>query len=67
MKFKRLAAVILSAVTAFGAIGCTQTSSQSEPVVEENRENSSSENGDGTRTIIDQVGKMCIRDRMEAV
>ena len=41
MKFKRLAAVIISAVTAFGAIGCSQTSSQSEPVAEENGENSS--------------------------
>ena len=38
MKFKRLAAVIISAVTAFGAIGCSQTSSQSEPAAEENEE-----------------------------
>ena len=68
MKFKRLAAVIISAVTAFGAIGCSQTSSQSEPAAEENGENSSSENSDGTRTIIDQVGnEVVLPEKIERV
>ena len=68
MKFKRLAAVIISAVTAFGAIGCSQTSSQSEPAAEEKEENSSSENSDGTRTIIDQVGnEVVLPEKIERV
>lgn len=68
MKFKRLAAVIISAVTAFGAIGCSQTSSQSEPAAEETEENDSSENSDGTRTIIDQVGnEVVLPEKIERV
>ena len=58
MKFKRIAALAVGAVLMLGAAGCsgatTENESAEEQITSENTE--SVDNGDGTRTIIDQVG-----------
>ena len=70
MKFKRIAALAVGAVLMLGAAGCsgatTENESAEEQITSENTE--SVDNGDGTRTIIDQVGnEVVLPEKIERV
>lgn len=58
MKFKRIKALAVGAVLMLGAAGCSGATTENESAEEQKTsENTESvDNGDGTRTIIDQVG-----------
>lgn len=58
MKFKRIKALAVGAVLMLGAAGCSGVTTENESAEEQKTsENTESvDNGDGTRTIIDQVG-----------
>ena len=70
MKFKRIAALAVGVVLMLGAAGCsgatTENESAEEQITSENTE--SVDNGDGTRTIIDQVGnEVVLPEKIERV
>lgn len=70
MKFKRIAALAFGAVLMLGAAGCSGATTENESAEEQKTsENTESvDNGDGTRTIIDQVGnEVVLPEKIERV
>ena len=70
MKFKRIAALAVGAVLMLGAAGCSGVTTENESAEEQKTsENTESvDNGDGTRTIIDQVGnEVVLPEKIERV
>lgn len=70
MKFKRIKALAVGAVLMLGAAGCSGVTTENESAEEQKTsENTESvDNGDGTRTIIDQVGnEVVLPEKIERV
>ena len=70
MKFKRIAALAVGAVLMLGATGCSGATTENESAEEqkESENTESVDNGDGTRTIIDQVGnEVVLPEKIERV
>ena len=70
MKFKRIKALAVGAVLMLGAAGCSGATTENESAEEQKTsENTESvDNGDGTRTIIDQVGnEVVLPEKIERV
>ncbi len=68
MKLKKIAALIMGAVIAVGAVGCSSVSSDTENLSESEMENNEDDQSSGTRTIIDQVGnEVVLPEKIERV